>query len=464
MPDLNTPSVPNPNEPDIKKAVMQQLESLQNKTAEKLDIVNRNYEELKKLLDEKTGDAVVKNAVAKFSEDITTRLEDLQGDLIKRVDQVETAMNRVKLAGPGDGTPDLSKEIVREFFHSTLIGTKAVNFKGREDLEAKGYFTNLEKYKEYRKGFEAYLRASDVKLMDERDLKSLQVGVDPDGGYTVTGEMSNEIVTRLFESDPIRSLANIETISTGYIEWLVDWGDFGVGMESETAAGAETATGNVWKKKRIDVYTMYAKPRATQTLIEDSRLNIEQWIAKKVGNRFGRFEGTLFTTGTGVGQPRGFLTYATGTDWGTVQQVNMGHATQLTADGFTSVKYALKEFYLNSNRLAWIMNRSTVCAAMQLKNGAGDYILKPSMLANDPATFILGVPVRMGASMPAIAANSLSVVIADWQEFYTIVDRIGITIQRDPYTVKPFVEFYTRKRVGGDVVNFDAGKIGKIAA
>jgi len=466
MAEPNTPLVPNPNEPDVRAQVMAQLGSLQGKMTEKLDAVNRNYEELKTLLDQRTNDAVLKDRVAKFAEDITTRIEGIQTDVNKRVDQVEVALNRTKLSGPGDGTPDLAKQqMVRDFFHSTLVGSgKAVNFRGRESLEKKGFFTDYETYKTYRKSFEAYLRAQDVKLMEEPDLKSLQVGVDPDGGYTVTGEMSNEIITRLFEADPLRALANIETISTGYIEWLVDWGDFGVGIESETTAGAETASGNVWKKKRIDVFTLYAKPRATQTLIEDSRLNIEQWIAAKAGNRFGRFEAALFTTGTGVGQPRGFLTYGTGTDWNTVEQINMGHATQLTADGFVKVKYGLKEFFLNSTRLAWLMNRSSVSAAMQLKNGSGDYILKPAMLASDPSTFILGSPVKMGPSMPAVAANSLSVIIADWQEFYTIVDRIGITIQRDPYTVKPFVEFYTRKRVGGDVVNFDAGKIGKIAA
>jgi HK97 family phage major capsid protein len=66
--------------------------------------------------------------------------------------------------------------------------------------------------------------------------------------------------------------------------------------------------------------------------------------------------------------------------------------------------------------------------------------------------------------MPEVAADALSIVLADWKAAYLIIDRLGITIQRDPYTVKPFVEFYTRKRVGGDVDNWEAIKIGKISA
>ncbi len=65
--------------------------------------------------------------------------------------------------------------------------------------------------------------------------------------------------------------------------------------------------------------------------------------------------------------------------------------------------------------------------------------------------------------MPICAAGSLSYVIADWKQAYMVVQRQGIAVQRDPYTAKPLVEFYTRARVGGDVLDFDALKIGVIA-
>ena len=109
------------------------------------------------------------------------------------------------------------------------------------------------------------------------------------------------------------------------------------------------------------------------------------------------------------------------------------------------------------------MNRLSVADTMYLKDGNGAYIWKPGF-ADDPAgSTILGLPVRMSTTMPVVAAGALSVAIADWREAYVIVDSMGVTVQRDPFTAKPFVEFYTRKRVGGDVTNFQAIKLGVIS-
>ena len=73
------------------------------------------------------------------------------------------------------------------------------------------------------------------------------------------------------------------------------------------------------------------------------------------------------------------------------------------------------------------------------------------------------VPVVTASDMPAAAASSLSVAVGDFATGYQIVDRIGIRILRDPFTDKPFVKFYTTKRVGGDVVNYEAIKLLKLA-
>ena len=107
------------------------------------------------------------------------------------------------------------------------------------------------------------------------------------------------------------------------------------------------------------------------------------------------------------------------------------------------------------------MNRLAIVDVLQLKDGAGRYIWSPGLKEDDFST-LLGLPVRMSTTMPVQAASALSVAIADWRESYMIVDRLGITVQRDPYTVKPYVEFYTRKRVGGDVINFQALKLGVV--
>jgi HK97 family phage major capsid protein len=263
----------------------------------------------------------------------------------------------------------------------------------------------------------------------------------------------------------MRQLASTETISTGSLEFMAEWDQAGFAWEGEetgeTTLPGETSTPG-WQMIKIPVHTAIARPRATQKLLEDSSINIESWLGRKIADRISRGEAAGFISGNGAGKPRGILSYDSGTSFGQVEQVNMGDASALTADGFVDVKYALQEAYLE--RGTWLMNRTTVQAAMKLKDGQGNYIWKPSMIASDPSSAILNLPVRMSTSMPTVAANALSVALGDWREGYLIVDRLGITIQRDPFTVKPFIEFYTRKRVGGGVANWDALKIGKISA
>jgi HK97 family phage major capsid protein len=453
-------------EPEVVQGVVEQLKKFGGAVKQNFEELHKNHEELKKLVDEKDAgvdDALIDERIVKYTEDITTRQQAIdqalakqEKDFTERVDQIEVALKRHPKAAGVDGA-DWVKE-ARDFYLSAIAARneeKGLTYDRVQDLKIE---ERAAEFAEYKSTFEKFLR-KDEKGLGPDDFKALSVGSDPDGGYTVTPAMSNRIIQRLYESDPIRQLAASESITTGALEWLVDWDEAGWGWEAETETGDETGTPQL-KKKRIPVHVMYAKPKATQVLIEDSGINIENWLANKVASRFMRGEGAAFVSGDGVGKPRGFLTYPDGTNYGQVEQVAMGAAAALTADGFIDVKYSLKEYFLN--RGTWIMNRLTVADAMKLKDGAGDYIWKPG-LTNDQQSTLLGLPARMSTSMPTVAAGARAVALADWAEAYMVVDRLGITIQRDPYTAKPFIEFYTRKRVGGDVVNYEAIKLGVIS-
>jgi len=455
-------------EPEVVKAVQKEIVALGENTKKNYEDLNKSLTEMRHLVDESKGEvsAELKEQIVKFSEEITTR----QGDLDKKAaDALEVANNRmdqieVALKRPGqEDTKSYDKDMMQlndeaKQFAIASHCVKDVSAKGltMERLEALN--VDVDAFKNYLPAMESFIR-KDERFLAPENLRALSVGIDPDGGYTVTPAMSNTIVTKLRESDPVRQLSSVETITTGAIEWMVDWGDTGYGWEGETVAGDETNTPQ-WKKKRIPVHVMYAKPRASQTLLEDSGINIENWLANKVADRFMRAEGEAFVAGQGVNSPRGFLTYDNGVNWGQIEQVNMGAAAALTGDGFHDVKMSLIEHYLN--RGTWLMNRLTVNETLQLKDGTGNYIWRAGLEPNMPSN-ILGLPVRMSTTMPTIAAGTLSVAIADWREAYMVVDRLGITIIRDNLTVKPMIEFYTRKRVGGDVINYQAIKLGKIA-
>jgi len=273
--------------------------------------------------------------------------------------------------------------------------------------------------------------------------------------------MSGRIVGKIFETSPMRAYASVQTISTDALEGLYDLDEAAAGWVGETESRAETDTPTLGKW-RIPVHEIYAKPHATQKLLDDAEINMEQWLANKVADKFARTEATAFVTGDGVGKPRGFLTYADGTTLpGTIEQFDTGvnggfGAAPTGGDVLIDALYGLKAQYRAN--ATWFMNRATTKLIRKIKDSDGAYLWSPGIAAGQPAT-LLGYPVASFEDMPDPATGSLSIAVGDMRAAYQIVDRINIRVLRDPYSSKPYVQFYTTKRVGGDVVNFEAVKL-----
>jgi HK97 family phage major capsid protein len=298
-----------------------------------------------------------------------------------------------------------------------------------------------------------------LKTGDEAELKTLSVASDPDGGYLVIPEMSDEIVQKVFESSPVRQYASIQTISSDSFEIIHDLDEAGSGWVSEQGARPATSTPQ-FKKVIIPTHELYAFPFASQKILDDAFVNLESWIASKVADKFARDEATAFVNGDGNGKPRGFLTYAAGAGFQQIEQVAGGAASAIEADGLIDLVYALKSPYRIG--AAFMMKRQTVAAVRKLKDQEDQYLWRPGIEAGQPSQ-LLGYPVVEAEDMPAVGTDSLSVAFGNFQQGYQIVDRFGIRVLRDPYTSKPLVGFYTTKRVGGDVKNFEAIKILKTA-
>ena len=317
----------------------------------------------------------------------------------------------------------------------------------------------------YKAAFDRFLRkGEEVMSVDER--KALSVGTDPDGGYVVNPDLSGRIVMKVFETSPMRAYASIQVISSDALEGLFDLDEAASGWVGETDSRAETNT-PVLGKWRIPTHELYAKPKATQKLLDDASINMEAWLASKVAEKFGRDESNAFVVGNGSNKPRGFLTYSSGTTLpGTIEQFPTGSSGAYAAapnggDVLINALYGLKAQYRAN--ATWFMNRATLTATRKVKDSDGAYLWSPGIAAGQPAT-LLGYPVASFEDMPDPASNSLSVAVGDMREAYQIVDRLGIRTLRDPYSAKPYVEFYTTKRVGGDVVNFEAIKLVRFGA
>jgi HK97 family phage major capsid protein len=320
------------------------------------------------------------------------------------------------------------------------------------------------------KSFGTYLRRGTV----DDEMKAMTVGSDPDGGYAVVTPLANTITKRIYETSPIRQVARVVTVEADAFEELLDADDAAATWVGETDARPETASPKLGKL-RIPVHEIYANPKASQTLLEDASTDIGAWLEGKVADRFGRSENAAFVNGNGVGKPRGFLTYPTAATadavrpWGTLQHVVTGEAATFIAptataspvDCLIDLMTAVKAGY--RPRAAWLMNRATAGVIRKFKDPEGRFVWTDPLMPGALPT-LLGFPVYLAEDMPDIAAGKYPVAFGDFQAGYTVVDRIGIQVLRDPFTAKPFVVFYTRKRVGGDVNNSEAIKLLKIAA
>lgn len=414
--------------------------------------LQKNVEAIGKALEEfkathsqsfKDGDVLLQQKMDKIADDIGKRLEIVQ----KHNDEMAAKISRVVTSEKKDDPVAEIKEAL-EFKRTCLIVQKRLN----ADDEVQ---PNIDEFRLYQKTLNGYLRRGELR-MTEPNVKAMSVGSDPDGGYSVTPQMSNRIVTMVYESSPMRQYATVENISTDQLEMAVDIDEAGCGWVGERETRSETDTPEM-AKRVITAHEMYAEPRATQKLLEDSAVNIERWLGDKVGSKFSRTEATAFFSGTGVGQPRGILTYPAGTSWQQIEQINSGAAATFTGDGFIDTVASVKETYLPGSR--WFMRRASLGAVMKLK--ANNEYIWNMVFQGGFAFNILGYPVSFANDMQAIGADALAAAFGNWALAYTIVDRVGISVLRDPFTTKGFVKFYTRKRVGGDVTNFEAFKIVK---
>jgi HK97 family phage major capsid protein len=372
----------------------------------------------------------------------------------KHVDDLERKLNRLGLSNTEEGRGVLELKTFNAALASLAIDRK----RAFTPLDEKGFG-------EYRAAFDKYAREGKDALTAE-ETKTLSIGNDPDGGYLVTPDTTGRVVKKVYETSPIRQYADVRTISTDKLEGIEDLDEAGVGYAGEKSTSGDTKTPQVDGRWAIPVFNLDTEPKATSNLLDDTTFDLEGWLADKVGSKFGRFENKEFITGA-ANKIRGFvLGYPVAADsgdgvaWGSIGYLATGvdgdFAATNKADKLIDLMGLLKTDYLGN--AVWCTKRSVITQIRKFKDGQGNYLWQPSFVAGQPETIMAHPVVRM-EDMPAIASNSFSIAFGDLKQAYQIVDRQGIRVLRDPYTSKPFIKFYTTKRTGGGVVNFEAIKL-----
>lgn len=405
-----------------------------------------NDERLAQIAQKGAADAVTVEKVEKLSTEL-----DRLGDNFKALERLATL--------PGRGGEIDAKATERLATANSHIEELAGNRRTKR-------FESADQLEKYAADFRYYLRQGRAgePAMAEWVRQDFQIAVESDGGFLVPPDMSGRIVTRLYERSDVRGVVNVETTSRSEYTGIADTADVTAWWAGEAEPDTDS-TNTPLGEYQIQIEEMRAQPRASLRMLEDSVWNMEAWLSNKIADRFARLEGAAVVSGDGSKKPRGFLTYNTATTadatrpWGTLQRRGTGASGALGSNPFDvliSLIADLKPAYRANAR--WAANRATFAAYRQVRDTTGQYLWQPPVQLGQPAT-LLGYPIAEMEDMPAIAASSDSLAFGDFRETYTLVDRQAITMLRDPYTAKGFVKFFTRKRVGGGVVNFDSLKI-----
>ncbi len=394
---------------------------------EKMDELGTAFEEFKKTNDKRLDEIKKYGVAASATEEKLGKVEKSIANLEGQIEAMTKALNRT---GPGNAPEKTDDQKLAE-----------------EKLA-------------YKMGFREFMRKGTELKPEQKAFaqKAMTVDSDEDGGFFVDPETNGKIVEKIFESSPMRQLADSLTISSDSYKFIYDGDEADAEWVGETQTRSATTTPQI-KEIVIPVHELHASPKASQKLLDDAAVNLEQWLANKVSSKFGRKEATAFISGNGVAQPKGVLAYAAAAAaFNAVEVTRTADNTAIAGEDLIAVQSTLFEGY--QNNASWLINRLIIAEIRKLKDAtSGQYLWQPGLQGGTP-NVLLGRPVYYAADLDStLNTDKYTAIYGDIRAGYLIVDRIGVRVLRDPYTAKPYVVFYTTKRVGGGVQDFDALKI-----
>tara|TARA_Y100001951_G_scaffold103734_1_gene113268 strand:+ start:9188 stop:10390 length:1203 start_codon:yes stop_codon:yes gene_type:complete len=398
--------------------------------------------------------AVEEKDIKEVAEALGKKFDEFKEKNDKRIDGLEA--EKGKLSGQVDSLNEKLGE---------LDELKSALEKELADLKRPDG-TGTKAASEHKAAFMQFVRKGVDAGLGDLQAKALQIGSDADGGYAVPEELDRSIIELLRDVSPMRQVCNQITVGSADYKRLVSLGGAGGGWVGETDARPAT---NTPKLGQVSAFMgeLYANPQATQTSLDDMFFDAEGWLNGEVASVFSEMEGNAFTLGDGDKKPKGFLAYplAATADatraFGTLQKLNSGSAGVFTGDNLIDLVHALKAGYRANGR--FMMTNLTLAAARKLKDSEGNYLWRPGLELGQPST-LLSYGITENEDMPDVAADANAIAFGDFRRGYTVVDRIGTRVLRDPYTNKPYVGFYTTKRVGGMLVDSQAIKVLTLAA
>lgn len=316
---------------------------------------------------------------------------------------------------------------------------------------------------EHKAAYNAFLRKGhDDNLADLQMKADVTTTADVSGGFAVPENVDRMIMQIERDANPMRGICNQISVSVSEWKKLVSTNGAVSGWVGEEAARGKTNAPQL-TQVALSFGEIYANPATTQKALDEMVTPVEQWLAEEVGYSFADAENAAFTSGDGTNKPKGILDYTldAAPDFGEIKLVTSGTSGAFGLVDFVALESSIKEGYRNN--ASFMCARSSVNNLRTLVDGNGNFLWQPSAQLGQPNAFA-GYSVVENEDMPAFAAGANSHIFGDFRRGYTIADVFGTRVLRDPFTNKPFVQFYTTKRLGGGVVDSTALAVGAVAA
>ena len=306
--------------------------------------------------------------------------------------------------------------------------------------------------------FETWLRKGDDALEPDQ-VKALTVGTAATAGNLAPAEYVEELIKVITEISPVRAVARVRQTTNKEIEVPSKTATFSAGWTAETGTRSET-TGYTTSLNTIPTHELYALVDISSALLEDSVFDLEAEMNTEFAEQFAKAEGAAFISGDGSNKPTGI------TNGNTVSHTATGAASAaISTDNLMDLVHGLKSEY--AQNATFMLNRTTLGIIRKLKDTAGQYIFQTGFQgASGLPNTILGHPYVEAADVADAASGAKSVIFGDYRRGFMIVDRVSLSVLRDPFSqaASGNVRYLARRRVGGEVVLAEALRVLKHAA
>lgn len=347
-------------------------------------------------------------------------------------------------------------------------------------LPAPGGKNTVQQDQERQEFLKAMRRKSAYEALEAKAVDADFAGNSTAGGVAIPEVIASEILRKVLDISPMRSLVRVTQVSSPNYERLVDVRGAASGWAAEGTSRSVTDTPTI-ERVTFTHGELYAVPRASNWALNDLMFDVQSWLVESVADEFAYQEGVAIISGNGTNKPTGIISgtpEATSDEasparaFGTLEYVATGAAGAFQNDlltspagdplaVFTDTHAALKSAYHSNAR--WLMNRATFAVLLKKRDADGRPLIHWDTTGGVPMN-ILGYPITIMDGMPDIGSNTFPVAFGDFRAGYELIDVTGMSMIRDDVTTKGHTLFYVSRRLGGKVVNDDAIKLIKAAA